>query len=165
MEGRDSRMSPPPRRTKSSFIDPPPPHTLSRAELSCAHGADDLDVLKKARTNARIMAPKQSSKKAAEGINARLAIVTRSGRYTLGYKQCLKSLRKGQSKLVLISNNCPALRKSEIEYYAMLAKIGVHHYAGSTSGSIDRLDAKTLKTGNRGTRDARGRGRERGGAM
>ena len=106
------------------------------------------------------MAPKQSSKKAAEGINARLAIVTRSGRYTLGYKQCLKSLRKGQSKLVLISNNCPALRKSEIEYYAMLAKVGVHHYAGSTSGSIDRLDAKTLKTGNRGTRDA-GRARER----
>lgn len=77
------------------------------------------------------MAPKQSSKKAAEGINARLAIVTRSGRYTLGYKQCLKSLRKGQSKLVLISNNCPALRKSEIEYYAMLAKVGVHHYAGN----------------------------------
>jgi large subunit ribosomal protein L30e len=111
------------------------------------------------------MAPKQSSKKAAEGINARLAIVTRSGRYTLGYKQCLKSLRKGQSKLVLISNNCPALRKSEIEYYAMLAKTGVHHYAGSESGSIDRLDAKTLKTrdAGRGTRDAgRGaRGRER----
>ncbi|KAG3274596.1 60S ribosomal protein L30-like [Ictidomys tridecemlineatus] len=25
-------------------------------------------------------------------------------------------------------NNCPALRKSEIEYYAMLAKTGVHHY-------------------------------------
>lgn len=77
------------------------------------------------------MAPKQSSKKAAEGINARLSIVMRSGRYTLGYKQCLKSLRKGQSKLVLISNNCPALRKSEIEYYAMLAKTGVHHYAGN----------------------------------
>ena len=43
---------------------------------------------------------------------------------------------------MLISNNCPALRKSEIEYYAMLAKVGVHHYAGSTSGSIDRLARK-----------------------
>lgn len=160
MEGRDSRMSPLPPGAQNH----PSRHlrrlTFSHARNSCAHGADDLDVLKKARTNARIMAPKQSSKKAAEGINARLAIVTRSGRYTLGYKQCLKSLRKGQSKLVLISNNCPALRKSEIEYYAMLAKVGVHHYAGSTSGSIDRLDAKTLKTGNRGTRDA-GRARER----
>ncbi|KAJ9553528.1 hypothetical protein OSB04_017573 [Centaurea solstitialis] len=29
-------------------------------------------------------------------------------------------------KLIIISNNCPPLRKSEIEYYAMLA--GVHHY-------------------------------------
>eukprot|EP00955_Chlamydomonas_euryale_P065148 359159-Chlamydomonas_euryale.AAC.33 len=35
------------------------------------------------------------------------------------------------AKLVLISNNCPPVRKSEIEYYAMLAKAGVHHYAGS----------------------------------
>ena len=32
---------------------------------------------------------------------------------------------------MLISSNCPPLRKSEIEYYAMLAKTGVHHYAGS----------------------------------
>jgi ribosomal protein L30E len=32
---------------------------------------------------------------------------------------------------VIIANNCPPLRKSEIEYYAMLAKVGVHHYNGS----------------------------------
>ena len=35
------------------------------------------------------------------------------------------------AKLILISSNCPPVRKSEIEYYAMLAKAGVHHYAGS----------------------------------
>ncbi|TQE02872.1 hypothetical protein C1H46_011531 [Malus baccata] len=34
-------------------------------------------------------------------------------------------------KLIIISNNCPPLRKSEIEYYAMLAKVGVHHYNGN----------------------------------
>merc|ERR1712071_9727 len=28
-------------------------------------------------------------------------------------------------------NNTPPLRKSEIEYYAMLAKTGVHHYTGN----------------------------------
>jgi len=55
----------------------------------------------------------------------------KSGKYTLGYKSVLKSLRSGKSKLVLISNNCPALRKSEIEYYAMLSKTGVHHYNGN----------------------------------
>ncbi|KAJ9556305.1 hypothetical protein OSB04_010919 [Centaurea solstitialis] len=31
-----------------------------------------------------------------------------------------------EGKLIIISNNCPPLRKSEIEYYAML--VGVHHY-------------------------------------
>ncbi|KAJ9546998.1 hypothetical protein OSB04_019541 [Centaurea solstitialis] len=31
-----------------------------------------------------------------------------------------------RSKLIIISNNCPPLRKSEIEYYAMLVE--VHHY-------------------------------------
>lgn len=35
------------------------------------------------------------------------------------------------AKLVIISNNCPPLRKSEIEYYAMLAKVTVHHFHGS----------------------------------
>ncbi|KAL2651847.1 hypothetical protein R1flu_019975 [Riccia fluitans] len=34
-------------------------------------------------------------------------------------------------KLIIIANNCPPLRKSEIEYYAMLSKTGVHHYSGS----------------------------------
>ncbi|KAG0490565.1 hypothetical protein HPP92_007428 [Vanilla planifolia] len=36
-----------------------------------------------------------------------------------------------EGKLVIIANNCPPLRKSEIEYYAMLAKVGVHHFNGN----------------------------------
>ena len=35
------------------------------------------------------------------------------------------------AKLVLISSNCPPLRKSEVEYYAMLGKANVHHYVGN----------------------------------
>lgn len=77
-----------------------------------------------------VKVPKKKGK-ANEGINNRLQIVMRSGKYTLGYKTTLKSLRSGKSKLVIISNNCQPLRKSEIEYYAMLAKTGVHHYSGS----------------------------------
>jgi len=45
----------------------------------------------------------------------------------------MKSLRSGKSKLVIISGNCPPLRKSEIEYYAMLAKAEVHHYSGANA--------------------------------
>lgn len=35
------------------------------------------------------------------------------------------------AKLILVSGNCPPLRRSEIEYYAMLSKTPVHLYAGS----------------------------------
>merc|ERR1719321_1528845 len=76
------------------------------------------------------MAPKKA-KKAAESINSRLQLVVKSGKYTLGIKSTLKALRQAKAKLVLIANNCPPLRKSEIEYYAMLSKTGVHHYNGS----------------------------------
>ncbi|KAJ2707283.1 60S ribosomal protein L30 [Coemansia spiralis] len=76
------------------------------------------------------MAP---SKKATTGesINSRLALVMKSGKSSLGYKSTLKTLRSGKAKLVIISANTPPLRKSEIEYYAMLAKTSVHHYNGN----------------------------------
>ncbi|EKX45675.1 large subunit ribosomal protein L30e, cytoplasmic [Guillardia theta CCMP2712] len=73
----------------------------------------------------------KKGKTAQESINSRLALVMKSGKYTLGYKSTLKTLRSGKSKLVIICNNCPPLRKSEIEYYAMLAKTNVHHYSGN----------------------------------
>ena len=52
--------------------------------------------------------PKMSSKKksATEGITQRLQLVIKSGKYTMGYKSTLKSLRNGKSKLVIISSNC-----------------------------------------------------------
>ncbi|KAF7996549.1 hypothetical protein HCN44_002181 [Aphidius gifuensis] len=76
-----------------------------------------------------MVAPKKQ-KKAMESINSKLALVMKSGKYVLGYKQTLKSLRQGKAKLV-ITNNTPPLRKSEIEYYALLAKTGVHFYTGN----------------------------------
>ncbi|XP_052876777.1 60S ribosomal protein L30-like isoform X1 [Gossypium arboreum] len=77
------------------------------------------------------MAAGKKTKKTHESINNRLALVMKSGKYTLGYKTVLKSLRSSKGKLIIISNNCPPLRKSEIEYYAMLCKVGVHHYNGN----------------------------------
>jgi large subunit ribosomal protein L30e len=49
----------------------------------------------------------------------------------MGTKSTMKTLRSGKAKLVLISGNCPPLRKSELEYYAMLAKTPVHHFNGN----------------------------------
>eukprot|EP00126_Sphaerothecum_destruens_P012301 Sdes_comp21086_c0_seq1m19774 len=70
-------------------------------------------------------------KKTSESFNTRLALAIKSGKYSLGYKSTLKSLRQGKAKLVIISGNCPPLRRSHIEYYALLSKTSVHHYNGN----------------------------------
>lgn len=66
-------------------------------------------------------------------MNSRLKLVMRSGKVNLGYKQTLRLLRTNKAKMILIASNCPPLRKSEIEYMAMLAKTQVHHYAGDNT--------------------------------
>merc|ERR1712002_581368 len=91
---------------------------------------EQIDLLVREEVqNKRMVAKKQ--KKAIENINSRLRLVMKSGKYDLGYRQTIKDLRAGKAKLVILANNCPALRKSEIEYYAVLAKTGVHHYSGN----------------------------------
>merc|ERR1712071_309712 len=96
-------------------------------------GIHSLLLLEPTRLNqwSRMSAAQKKQKKSIESINSRLALVMKSGKYCLGLRQTLNTLRQGKSKLVIIANNTPPLRKSEIEYYAMLAKTGVHHYTGS----------------------------------
>jgi large subunit ribosomal protein L30e len=79
-----------------------------------------------------IMSAVRKTKSVSEAINARLALVMKSGRYHLGYKSTLKSMRQGKCKLIIIASNCPPLRKSTLEYYAILAKAQVHHYPASS---------------------------------
>jgi ribosomal protein L30E len=50
------------------------------------------------------------------------------------------------AKLVLISGNAPPLRKSEIEYYAMLSKTPVHHFAG-TNVALGTAAGKLFRVG------------------
>mmetsp|Transcript_10090 Transcript_10090/g.9784 ORF Transcript_10090/g.9784 Transcript_10090/m.9784 type:complete len:89 (+) Transcript_10090:376-642(+) len=57
----------------------------------------------------------------------------KSGKAVLGYKGSVKALRKNKAKMILISSNCPPLRKSEVEYLSMLAKVQVHHYTGDNT--------------------------------
>ena len=75
--------------------------------------------------------PKEKS--GIENINAQLKLVVSSGKYVLGTRQTIRALRAGVAKLVLISNNCPPLVKSEVEYYAMLSRTLVHHYSGNNT--------------------------------
>merc|ERR1712137_791458 len=73
------------------------------------------------------------TKKSGDTLSSRLALVMKSGKVTMGTKSTMKTLRSGKAKLVLISGNCPPLRKSELEYYAMLAKTPVHHFNGNNT--------------------------------
>merc|ERR1712127_836217 len=73
--------------------------------------------------------PKKAN--ASETINSRLQLVMKSGKYCLGYRQTLRKLRASKGKLIILSSNTPALRRSEIEDYAMLSKTGDHHYSGN----------------------------------
>ena len=50
------------------------------------------------------------------------------------------------AKLVLIAGNVPPLRKSEIEYYAMLSKTTVHHFAG-TNVALGTAAGKLFRVG------------------
>ena len=76
---------------------------------------------------------KKAKGKGSDSMNNKLALVMKSGRANLGFKSTLKSLRQGKGKFVIISNNCPPLRKSQIEYYSMLGKIDVSHYSGNNN--------------------------------
>ncbi|EFY97865.1 60S ribosomal protein L30 [Metarhizium robertsii] len=73
----------------------------------------------------------KSSQKSSDTLNQRLNLVVKSGKISLGYKSTLKALRQGKAKLILIAANTPPLRKSEIEYYAMLSKTPLHHHVGN----------------------------------
>jgi large subunit ribosomal protein L30e len=77
------------------------------------------------------MAPQKQTKKTVESMNQKLSLVMKSGKTMLGYKSTLKTLRNGKSKLIILAQNTMPLRKSELEYYAMLSKTGVHHYQGN----------------------------------
>ena len=56
------------------------------------------------------MAPqKKTTKKSSENINSRIKLVMSSGKAALGYKTCVKALRTSKAKLVVVSNNTPAL--------------------------------------------------------
>ncbi|GMM45852.1 ribosomal 60S subunit protein L30 [Pichia kluyveri] len=77
------------------------------------------------------MAPK--TKKNSDLMNAKLALTIKSGKYTLGYKSTIKSIRQGKAKMIIIAANTPVLRKSELEYYAMLSKTPVYYFQGGNN--------------------------------
>ncbi|XP_069933457.1 large ribosomal subunit protein eL30-like [Oryctolagus cuniculus] len=76
------------------------------------------------------MVATKKTKKLLELIDSRLQLVRKTGKYVLGHRLSLKMVRQSKTKPVILANNYQALRKSEIEYYAM-AQTGVCHCSGN----------------------------------
>ena len=88
--------------------------------------------------------------KTSENTKDKLNLVIKSGKYKIGklnnwrfipaytpflkcigYKLAMRAMRNGQAKLVLISNNCPAIRKTQLEHMAILGGSRVLHFEGN----------------------------------
>lgn len=95
-------------------------------------------------------APKSKS---SDNINAKLGLVIKSGKYTLGYKSAVKALRTGKAKLIIIAGNTPVLRKSELEYYAMLSKTQVYYFQGGNN-ELGTVCGKLFRVGTLAVLDA-----------
>ena len=78
--------------------------------------------------------PSKKTKKSGESVGTQLALVIKSGKYCMGYKQSLKALRNKDAKLIIIAKNCPPLRRAELEYMAFLARpCLVHRFGGDNN--------------------------------
>lgn len=73
---------------------------------------------------------KKKVSRARESIISSLSLVTKSGKYSLGIEQTLKSLRNGEAKLVIYASNISPASKSLIEYYSMLSGCDILPFEG-----------------------------------
>lgn len=83
-------------------------------------------------------------------MNAKLTLAIKSGKYALGYKTTIKAMRQGKAKMIIVAANTPVLRKSELEYYAMLSKCAVYYFQGGNNelgtacGKLFRVGVLTI---------------------
>uniref|UniRef100_G3VTR1 Ribosomal protein eL8/eL30/eS12/Gadd45 domain-containing protein n=1 Tax=Sarcophilus harrisii TaxID=9305 RepID=G3VTR1_SARHA len=69
------------------------------------------------------MVAAKKMKNSLEFISFSLPLVMKSRKYVLEHKQIQKMITQDKAKLVMLANNCPDLRISEIKYFSMLAKL------------------------------------------
>lgn len=73
----------------------------------------------------------RKNKKLNEKLSRKLKLVTKSGKFSIGYNTTNKSIKNGNCKLIIVANNCPSTRRLELEYLAMLNKVSIHHFYGT----------------------------------
>lgn len=70
----------------------------------------------------------------AVDIGSKLALIFRTGKVAVGYKQALRSIEKGDSKCVILAKNIPDYMRGQLEYYCAIQKnIPIKFYEGSNN--------------------------------
>merc|ERR1712130_177700 len=62
-----------------------------------------------------------------------------------GWNESIKAIQLAKCKLILMANNTPGLRRSELEYYCMLGRVPVIHYEGNNN-DLGRTCGKLFAT-------------------
>ncbi len=65
-------------------------------------------------------------------LSRELKVAINTGKVILGSRRTIKSILRGEAKLVIIAANAPPDIKSDIEYYARLAQVNVITFPGSS---------------------------------
>ena len=67
-------------------------------------------------------------------IDTNIKVAYKTGKVVYGADQVLRQLRRDPFKMLITSNNCPAVLESELHYYNTLLKesIFIHKYKGSS---------------------------------
>jgi len=58
--------------------------------------------------------------------------IVETGKVSTGYRSTLRLLTAGKAKLIIISSNCPKNMKEDVEHKALLTKLQVYSYPGTS---------------------------------
>ncbi len=66
------------------------------------------------------------------GINEDIQTAIKTGNITIGYRESIKSLKSGEVKSIIISNNVPENMKKDIEHNAKISGANLEVFEGSS---------------------------------
>merc|ERR1712146_307544 len=81
--------------------------------------------------NQKVLSVEDARKERRRGERECLNLVIKSEKFMICYRNTIKAMRIGEANLIIIANNCPAIRRTELEYYAALCGSAVHNFEGN----------------------------------
>jgi large subunit ribosomal protein L30e len=65
-------------------------------------------------------------------VNKEIRQAVTTGKVAIGADKSLKTLKRGQAKLVIVASNCKPELRADLEHYAKLANVPVYNFGGDS---------------------------------